>query len=157
MFQSGVGRVPKRRFRRSKDSSRNRRASWAVDFGRSGSRDSLLPPLSSLPAPCLTQGRVLPYLPFTVVHSSGYSCSGGGSSRSEHSDSSRFPDWNCGQGSNSVGAPVRSRSSRTRGWGSCQPLSEPEGRGTSQLGFHCSAESRTELGILVGVDMCRTS
>lgn len=98
--------------------ARRTRAGWAP---ASHSSHSLLPR-----APSLTQGRVLPCLPFTEVHCSGYS--GGDSSRSRSCDCCRFLRT-CGRaGGNSVGAPVRSR----RAWDSCQPLSEPEGRGTSQ-------------------------
>lgn len=130
VFQSAVSRVPRRRFQPSRDTSRNRLASWAVDFGWSSAGVSLLPPLSSLRAPCLTQGRVLPYLPFTVVHSSGYSSSGGGGggSQSKSSDSSGFPEQDLGPRQQLSGAPVRSRSSGTRGRFRASPsLSRKEG------------------------------
>lgn len=78
VLQSEIRGVPQSPIQASRDSFRNRLASWAVDFGWSGAHISLLPPLPSLPARCLTQGRVLPYLSFAVVLSSGYGGGGTG-------------------------------------------------------------------------------
>ncbi|KAL0626330.1 hypothetical protein AAY473_005387 [Plecturocebus cupreus] len=56
------------------------------------------------PAPCLTQGRVLPYLPVTVVHSSGYSSSSSGSNGSQNrsGNSFGFQNRSWGSGGSSV-------------------------------------------------------
>lgn len=131
MFRSGVGRVPRRRFRPAVQRLfQEPPGILAADFGWSGARVSLLPPLSSsLRDPCLTQGRVLPYLPFTVVHSSCYSDSGsgGGSSQSKSSGSLGFSEraaaalWGhlCGAEVEGLGVGF-------------VPAAEPERRGASQ-------------------------
>lgn len=160
VFQSGVGPVPGLRFRRSRESSRNRLASWAVEFGWSGRR-SLPPPTSSLPPGSVPHSGACPALP--PFHSGPLIRLQRQRQQQQPEHEQRtaiapgFQPGTVATATAQWGAPVRSRSSRARGWGSCQPLSEPEGRGTSQLRFQCSAESLTELGILVGTDMCWTS